>query len=155
MVKKRKKNIYLIIAIVIILLSSIVGWKFYDGNQWKNPRWEGKSSEGNWKAVLSKDKNSNSDKFFGMLYWTGNKKDEKKIYITLSQFYINDKYVAGDRAERVSKKEQIVTDKDNRGFVDWEQLENIKDNKLVVYLHWKQDNQLHKTKIQLKKVTDH
>ncbi|WP_407636408.1 DUF4944 domain-containing protein [Fictibacillus gelatini] len=102
---------------------------------------------------MAKDKESDHVSYFGKAYWLGDKKAVDKTDITFLQFRVNGKYHTGDKQERTSKKEMRISFPDNTGFVEMEPYKTINNKKLVVYLHWKQDNQIHKTQIHLKKIT--
>ena len=153
--KWEKRNLYILIIIVILIAIGGSFWAVHHKRveaQAKYPRWVGMSEDGKWKAVLAKNENSNSNDYFGNLHWNGDKKDIKNVYLTFVQFRVNGKYHTGDKKERTNKKDEIITNPDVTGFVDLEPYKTINNKDLVVYLHWKQNNQTHDTKIKLKKV---
>ncbi len=151
--KWEKRNLYILILIVILIGTGGSLWTVHHMKEEKYPRWTGMSEDGKWKAILAKNKNTASKDYFGKLYWNGDKKDMKHVYLTFAQFRVNGNYHTGDKKERMNKKEEIIPNPDVTGFVDFEPYNTINNKKLVVYLHWKKDHQTHHTKITLKKQT--
>ncbi len=151
--KWEKRNLYILILIVILIGTGGSLWTVHHKNEEKYPRWTGMSEDGKWKAILAKNKNTASNDYFGNLYWNGDKKDMKHVYLTFAQFRVNGSYHTGDKIERTNKKDEIIPNPDVTGFVDFAPYKTINHKKLVVYLHWNQDHQAHHTKITLKKQT--
>ncbi|MFB5197601.1 DUF4944 domain-containing protein [Neobacillus sp. KR4-4] len=148
-----RKRLFLFI-LTAVLLVAVAGWKIYDYRQWKYPRWEGISKDGNWKAIIAKDRNASPLNVFGNAYWVGDKKDLNKTFLTFVQFRVDGKYYTGDKKEKIEKRHQLITNPDNMGFLDFGDAEDFKNKELIVELHWTKEGEEKNTKIELKKVVD-
>ncbi|WP_053366294.1 DUF4944 domain-containing protein [Bacillus sp. FJAT-27245] len=144
----------LLFTFITLLFLAVAGLKIYEYRQWNYPRWEGISDDGNWKAVIAKDKNAShrENQIFGTLYWEGDKKDVNKTLLRFVQFQVDGRYYTGDEKERNDKRHQIITHSDNMGFLAWGSAGDLEDKELVVLLNWSKNGEVKNTKIELKKI---
>lgn len=148
MIRSKNRNLYLGIGVVIVLA---IIFCLLLLNSTMYPKWEGISSDGNWKIVYSK---TGSGDYEGEAYWQGSKKDVHNTYLVFSQLRVNGKYYAGSKKEIGSKKEEIITNPDNTSLAAFVSKGDLNHKNVVQYLYWKQDNQSkHKEKVHLKKKT--
>jgi len=107
-VNLNKRGVIVLSLFFLFLLTSL-GWNIYEHTQLQFPRWEGTSEDGNWKAIIAKEKGGHPDTFTGTVFWEGEKKELKKKTISLLQLQADGKYYTGDDTERTEKWTQKWT----------------------------------------------